>query len=120
MWKSTKRMLTLILNDLKNLVLNLLLKHPKDNIEYMPRKPREAAGLTSLENQVAEQAFRIAMLEAKIQDIHMAIEMLCQGLRAHLIRIDQNTVSLKQNIDSVARHTIRPPKDLLNGNNEVN
>jgi len=86
----------------------------------MPKKSGEGSALTSLENQVAEQAFRIAMLEAKVQSIEMAIMNLCTGFRMHLERIDQNTLLLKSHIESVARKTIRPPKDLLNGNNEIN
>lgn len=86
--------------------------------DFMKKKPAGPPALTSLEQQ--ELLFRVQCLELRVAGIESAILSLCDGLKYHLDRIDHNTAMLDKNIHSVASMTLRPPKDLLNGNNEAN
>lgn len=82
------------------------------------KNPVEASGLTSQERQ--QLYFRVALLESRLESIEYGIVELCQALRQHIDRIDQNTQALDRNMHRLAELTIRPPKDLLNGQNEAN
>lgn len=82
------------------------------------KNPVEASGLTSQERQ--QLMFRMAVLESRLEAMEYGIVELCQALRQHIDRIDENTKALDRNMHRLAELTIRPPKDLLNGNNEVN
>ena len=85
-------------------------KHRKD--------PAGPSALTSLEQQLS--AIKIADMELRIAGLEKAVLMLCDGLKYHLDRIDENTMRLDKNMHSLAAMTLRPPKDLLNGGSEPN
>lgn len=74
----------------------------------------EASGLTSQERQ------RLEALEVYVVNLDSALIELCYALKAHIERIDQNTRALDNNFQRLASMTIRPPKDLLNGPDEIN
>lgn len=82
------------------------------------KTPVEASGLTSQERQ--QLYFRVALLESRLETIEHGIVELCSALRQHIDRIDDNTKALDRNMHRLAELTLRPPKDLLNGSNEVN
>ena len=79
------------------------------------KQPKTAAGpaaLTSLEQQVCS---KVVELDARVTGLETAIIELCQGLKMHLDRIDENTRRLDKNMHNLAAMTLRPPKDLLGG-----
>lgn len=63
---------------------------------------------------------KIYELEIRLADLEQAIIELCRGMSAQFDRIDQNTAMLDKNMHRLATLTIRPPKDLLGGNQETN
>lgn len=82
--------------------------------EKLPKTPVEPPAPTSLDEA------RLRALEAKVCEIQDAIIEICLSMREHLDRIDHNTEMLNKNMHNLAALTLRPPKDLLNGNNEAN
>lgn len=84
----------------------------------MKKKPAGPPAQTSLEQQ--ELMFRLQCLELRVAGLEQAILTICDGFKYHMDRIDHNTAMLDKSIHNVASMAIRPPKDLLNGNNEAN
>ena len=78
-------------------------------------KTRKAVGLTSqnTEQQIAELKLRVMSLEQAVMD-------MVYGVRAHIDRLDHNDAALQQGLKNIAAMTIRPPRDLLGGNQEIN
>lgn len=85
---------------------------------FMKKKTAGPPAHTSLEQQDLE--FRLQCLELRIAGIEQAILTICEGFKYHMDRIDHNTKALDKNMHNLAAMTLRPPKDLLNGNNEAN
>jgi hypothetical protein len=83
-----------------------------------PKNVGSASGLTSLEQQTS--AIKIAELEARVAGLERAVIELCYGIRAHIYRMDHNTMMLDKNMHNLAAMTLRPPKDLLGGGQEPN
>lgn len=83
-----------------------------------PRTPDEASGLTRLEQQ--DLILKLSLLEARVNGMERAILELCNGIGYHLDRIDNNFATMDRNMHNLAAMTIRPPKDLLGGNQEPN
>jgi hypothetical protein len=77
------------------------------------KKPAGPPALTSLDVKVYE-------LEMRILGMEQAIVELCHHLKDHLDRIDHNTVMLDKNMHNLASMTLRSPKDLLDGGQEIN
>lgn len=82
---------------------------------------KETAGppaRTSLELQ-----HLLAIIEAqqiRIENLEQCVMMISYALRVNFDRVDQNCGVLEENIHRMASMVIRPPKDLLNGHDEVN
>lgn len=83
------------------------------DLKKQPKRTVEASGLTSLEQQVS--AIKIAELEMRILGLEQAIIELCHNLSFNLTRTDNNIKQLDNNIRILASMTLRPPRNLLNG-----
>lgn len=81
---------------------------------FFQKKPAGPPAQTSLEQQ------QLVMLDMRIRRLELALIELCDGLKFNLDRIDHNTAMLENSIHTLASMTLRPPKDILNNNNEAN
>ena len=70
--------------------------------------------LTSLEQR------KLVELEIRLTAMESAFVELCQNLRIHLDRINENTQILDKNMDSLAKLVVQPRKDILGDNQELN
>lgn len=77
------------------------------------KTPVEASGLIEVKT-------RLVHLEMRVLGMEQAMLEMCYAMRGHLDRIDDNTKTLNRNMHRLAELSIRPPKDLLNGNEEKN
>lgn len=82
--------------------------------------PSEPPALDAKDEKIYELAIRIAELEKQMCDMSDAVTELCLAIRQHIDRIDLNTTMLDKNMHKLAEMTLRPPKDLLGGNQETN
>lgn len=63
---------------------------------------------------------KVYELEMRIVGLEQAIIELCHHIRANLDRVDHNTMMLDKNMHNMAQALMRPPTNLLGGNQETN
>lgn len=63
---------------------------------------------------------KIYELEMRILGMEQAIIEMCTALRQNFDRIDFNTQMLDKNMHNMAKALMRPPTNLLGGNQETN
>lgn len=76
-------------------------------------KPKSPPAMTEQDEKIYHLLMRIEDLENHIADLEEALAL-------HIQRIDHNVVMLDKNMHNLASLTLRPPKDLLGGNQEPN
>ena len=77
------------------------------------KRPAEPLAPNTLGQQ--DMVFRIQVLEARVINLEQCILTLCEGLKQQVARLDQQDNVLDANMHNLATLTIRPPKDLLGG-----
>lgn len=81
---------------------------------------REEGNMTPKPPMIDAKDQKIYELEMRILGLEQAVIELCNGLRQHIDRIDHNTMQLDKNMHSMAKALLRPPTNLLGGNQETN
>lgn len=82
--------------------------------------PAGPSALTSQDVVIRELKFKMALQDARIENLENCIVEMCKGFRAHIDRIDHNTELLDKHMHQLASLTLGKPKNLLDGHNEVN
>lgn len=90
-------------------------ENPKDAKDNLEKRRAEPSAPTT-----QELLFRLKVLEARVYNIEDCIMKLCEGFRLHVERLDHQDHVLNENMHRIASMAIRPPKDLLGGDREVN